>query len=143
MKADIEIPFEEMDTELAAKVRSYAPYGEGNKPLVFKVTGIRFVPFGGKFYSFMGDENEHFRMHAENGAKLVGFHISEKLTEMGIDIVKARDFDYLADAVGTVSFNRFGKSHEVQLEVSDISFYKKAKEKTDVYLDFEQLLDFC
>ena len=143
VRHDIEISIADIGMPLVEKVRKYAPYGEKNPPLLFKVSGIEFIPVGGSYFSYMGEDNEHFRMTASNGVKIVGFRIAEKLSEMGVNVVKAKEFDFVADAVGIVSLKYYNEKVEFQLEVEDIVFYRRKQKKTEVYQSFENLLAFC
>lgn len=55
---DLDLPIEKLD-ETIEQLLQYAPFGEGNEPIVFKINKFTLSPKGGQFAKLRGAQNEH------------------------------------------------------------------------------------
>lgn len=94
--------------ETLAELDKYEPFGNGNAPVVFKITGFTPIPSYGKVVSFMGDGSIAKVRNAE-------------LTAMFFDVTPTT-FERIANRyslIGTLSVNTFGGKEEPQIQVTD------------------------
>lgn len=127
---DLEIPV----TEVAKYIRElnkYAPYGEGNPQIRFKVTDFSCSPVNGKFTKAMGPHLEHIKFYGKD-ISAVGFDLSERYRKDG----EPRVLDFL----GMLSNNYYKGRAYPQIEVID---YKKIEQKkSELNRSLEDLLVF-
>lgn len=116
---------EEQMKELYKETRMYAPYGEGNKPLVFRYNGFSGVP------KIMGKTKSHFKIEGA-GISVLGFYLADKWEELGKPAT--------IDVIGTLSMNVFNGKSTPQLEIID--FRKTEIKQTAVYSDLASLFAF-
>ncbi len=86
----------------------YEPYGNGNAPVVFKITGFTPVPKYGKLISYMGDGSI---------AKMSNGEFTAMFFDVEPDTFKNVANRYTL--VGTLSVNTFGGREEPQIQVID------------------------
>ena len=56
---DLEIRPEEI-FQMTEELRRYAPFGQGNPDLVFRINHFQLIPKGNAFYSVMGKDSVRF-----------------------------------------------------------------------------------
>lgn len=114
------------------KLNRFAPYGQGNPQILFKVNGFELFPRGNEFYKLMGNLKNHIKFYGKD-VSAVGFDMTTRYKDEG----EPKQMDF----VGYLSQNWFmGKSTD-QIEVVD--FIKKdTQEKTELFQDLESLLVF-
>lgn len=127
---DLEIPLSDVPSSLK-ELDKYAPFGEGNPQIRFKVTGFECSPVNGKFSKPMGPHMEHIRFYGKD-VSAVGFDLAERYQSDGEP--KIMDF------VGMLGTNYFKGRAYNQIEVID--YKKKEKEKTKLNQSLEDLLIF-
>lgn len=127
---DLEIPLSDVASSLK-ELDKYAPFGEGNPQIRFKVTGFECSPVNGKFSKPMGPHMEHIRFYGKD-VSAVGFDLAERYQSDGEP--KIMDF------VGMLGNNYFKGRAYNQIEVID--YKKKEKEKTKLNQSLEDLLIF-
>lgn len=127
---DLEIPLSDVASSLK-ELDKYAPFGEGNPQIRFKVTGFECSPVNGKFSKPMGPHMEHIRFYGKD-VSAVGFDLAERYQSDGEP--KIMDF------VGMLGTNYFKGRAYNQIEVID--YKKKEKEKTKLNQSLEDLLIF-
>ncbi|NLT12881.1 MAG: hypothetical protein GXY05_00915, partial [Clostridiales bacterium] len=94
-----------------AKMRKYAPFGEGNPSPIFRVDEVGLVPRYGNRYKTMGKDGVHLKLFS-NGYSLIRFGGTEDYRKQG--------FPSRVNVVGTISENKFRNITEVQFEVIDM-----------------------
>ena len=117
---DIEIEAKDIPNYID-KVMSFAPYGEGNPQIIFKVTDNVLTPSNGKFHRFMGDKGQHAKLFG-NKYDIVAFDGAELYEDLG--------FPKRVDVVGNLSINRFMDKTTTQVEATDIKKSTATKNKT-------------
>lgn len=127
---DLEIPLSDVASSLK-ELDKYAPFGEGNPQIRFKVTGFECSPVNGKFSKPMGPHMEHIRFYGKD-VSAVGFDLAKRYQSDGEP--KIMDF------VGMLGNNYFKGRAYNQIEVID--YKKKEKEKTKLNQSLEDLLIF-
>lgn len=109
---------------LYEEVRKYAPYGEGNQPLLFRYNGFTGVP------SIMGEHKNHFKL--EGDITVLGFNLASEWLELGKPAT--------IDVIGTLSVKNNKEKTTPQLEIVD--FRKTEVKQTEVYNDLASLFAF-
>ncbi len=100
------------------KLKKFAPYGEGNPRICFKVNAMKLAPRAGKFYRLMGSNGQHIKMFAQN-CDLVGFDLAKQYRDAQEPMC--------IDTVGFISENRFGTNTTLQVDLLD--FRKREAQK--------------
>ncbi len=111
--------------KLYEEVRKYAPYGEGNQPIVFRYNGFTGVP------TIMGGQKTHFKIEGA-GMTALGFNLASEWLELGKPAT--------IDVIGTLSVNIYKEKTTPQIEIVD--FHKTEVEQTEVYNDLVSLFAF-
>lgn len=119
---DLEVNAHQLPAVMA-KLKRFAPYGEGNPQITFKVNNIRLVPRGGKFYRLMGNEGQHLKLFAQN-FDAVGFDMAKRYRE--------EQEPMCVHALGYVSENRFGHNTTLQIEMTDFQPKKVERKQSDL-----------
>lgn len=109
---DIEIEASQVQRALEVS-KMFAPFGEGNPPLLVKVTDISLIPSYGKYKHLIGVNGLKFY---SNEFKLIGFGIEVEENE-----------PTLVDAIGYISENFYNGMVTTQIEVKKV----KVKESLD------------
>ena len=122
---DLQIGSANQIEPLYEELRKYAPYGEGNKPIIFRFDGFNGVP------KVMGKHNEHFKIEG-NGVNILGFHLKDKWDNEGCPTA--------IDVIGEISLNHFNETVTPQIEIQD--FHKKEIKQTTDYNDLAGLFSF-
>ncbi len=105
---DIEIePAGIMETN--AILQKYAPFGNGNKPVVFCIRNFRPVPIMNSFYKEVGKGSVKF---SGAGCEAIGFSLLNKYKEEG--------YPSCIDIVGTLGYHYFNGSATTQIEILDL-----------------------
>lgn len=111
---DIEVNAHQLPAVME-KLKRFAPFGEGNPRILFKVNNTRLLPRGGKFYQLMGDNGQHVKMFGK-GYNLIGFGMAQKYRDASEPMTM--------DVVGYISENHFGPSVTLQVELADFEAAK-------------------
>ena len=117
---DIEVNAHQLPAVME-KLKRFAPFGEGNPRIVFKVNKVRLLPRVGKFYRLMGAEGQHIKLFGQ-GCDLVGFDMSQKYREL--------DEPLFVDTLGYISENHFGTTVTLQVEMTDFRTAQSATAKS-------------
>lgn len=128
---DLEIPISEVDHYLN-ELDTFAPYGEGNPQIVFKVDGFICSPVAGKFTKPMGKYQEHVKFYGKK-VSAIGFDLNKRYFDEGEP--KSMDF------VGMLGRNFYKGVFYDQIEALDFQAIKK--EKTKMCQSLEDLLVFA
>ena len=107
---DIEIPAGELPSAVE-ETRRFAPFGEGNPQLIFRIDGLRLVPNGNSFYKLMGN-NDSIRFYGA-GCEAVGFGLAKKYEELRMP--------KNMDMVGILSYHSYGGKTIPQIELKDFN----------------------
>lgn len=128
---DLEGDVQDIKTFLSELDR-FAPYGQGNPQISFKITGFECMPRGKDFFRLMGPDKNHIRFYG-NGLSAVGFDMAKRYEEDGSP--------KKMDMIGYLSRNWYMNKSEDQIEIID---YKgmSSQEKTDLFSSLESLLIF-
>lgn len=113
------------------EVSQYAPYGQGNPPIVFQVQGFECSPVAGKFVKTMGEHGQHIKFLGKD-VSAVGFDMRDRYVGEGEP--KVLDF------VGSLTQNYYKGVFYNQIEVHDFKPVKKKETKERKSL--EELLVF-
>lgn len=119
---DLEMPIEKL-AETIEHLSKYAPFGQGNDRIVFKIDKFTLSPKAGQFAQTRGVHNEHVSLFG-NGFVAIGFGLSDKYDENGAKEVSC---------VGMLSKNYFMGKSENQIEMLD--FVAVNAKKTSVLAD--------
>ena len=105
---DLEITSSQIP-EIYDELQKYAPYGEANPKVVFKITDYRLAPKYGKFFSKLGDGSiVKFNGHE---CDAIGFGLAEKYD--------FADNPRLMNLYGVIGSNSYGGIVSKQIEVFD------------------------
>lgn len=117
---DLEI--EEKDIANALEtVKKYAPYGEGNPRILFRVKNFVLSPRLGQFSKIMGEENEHIKLFGK-GFSAIGFGLVSKYDE---------NLSKKCSCIGSLSENNFRGTIEAQIEMIDF-VHENTAEKSEL-----------
>lgn len=130
MYYDLDISPEEIHKTFI-ELNKYAPFGEGNPQLVFKVHNFELCPVGGAFYKTMGNRDQHIKLYGKQ-ASAVGFDLSSAYKE---------EEPHKVDLIGNLSVNYYRGKFYDQIEFYD--FKKILPESTKAYQTLENLLMFA
>lgn len=119
---DLEISQEEIDG-IYPELEKYAPYGEGNPAPVFKVTGFRLSPRGGKFFNRLGADGSALKLFGSN-ADAIGFGLASKYED--------ENEPRIVDLYGTLGKNTFYGKTTNQIEIIDLERSSIKKEDTSL-----------
>lgn len=117
---DIEVNAHQIPA-VVEKLKRFAPYGEGNPQIVFKINNIRLMPRGGKFSQVMGAKGQHIKMFAPN-YDIVAFDMAQRY--------KDGEEPLCFDAIGLLSEKYFRDTATPQLEISDFAVRKEIPAKS-------------
>lgn len=127
---DFEIQASDLDSYID-KVNQFAPYGEGNPPLTFKVDGFHALPKYGSFYRTMGKQKEHVKIFGTDYDAVL-FDLAQRY----LDDNAPRNLNLL----GHLSQNHFRGKITNQVEVLDYAPIPY-KHKEVVYRDISELIN--
>lgn len=117
---------------LIKELHRFAPFGQGNPQIMFRVDNFELSPRGKDFYKLMGNLKNHIRFYGIN-VSAVGFDMAERYKNEGEP--------KKMDLVGYLSQNWYmGKSTD-QIEIVDF-IKKETNEKTEFFLGLESILVF-
>ena len=114
----------EIDLEKASlddilnELHKYAPYGQGNKEVVFRINNFGLSPRNGHFYKTIGEQGQHIKLFGNQSAA-IGFDMADKYIES--------EQSKILDVVGTISENRFMGNKEIQIRIVDFVPHKSEK----------------
>ena len=115
----------EINTTETAKVieelNKYAPYGEGNPKIIFKIKDYRLTPRNGRFFQTMGDGSV-LKLFGDNNSA-IGFDLVMQYEDIGQPTKM--------DLYGNISINKFNHRDEIQIEMCD---FERAAEGTGTSL---------
>lgn len=115
---DLEISASEVD-EMLKELEKYAPYGEGNPKIKFKVTNFELSPRYSSFYNTLGDQNQHLKLFGINMDAL-GFNMVQKYQ----DIHEPKSLNL----IGTLNTNYFMGRKSTQITLDDFTSSEKKAE---------------
>ena len=104
---DIEITASEI-SNVTAEIRRFAPFGEGNPPVVVKIMDFKTVPIGNSFYTELRKGAIKF---SGPGCSAIAFNMAERF--------KAEGCPTCMDLIGTLGYQNYMGKPKVQVEVSD------------------------
>lgn len=108
---------------MAAETEKFAPYGQGNPPVVFCVRNMKLDPFGGSFYREMKKGTVKF---SGSGCEVIGFGLLDKY--------RAERCPVEVDLVGTIGYRHFRGRTSVQVEAIDLKASgKPATQRSPLY----------
>lgn len=113
------------------ELKKYAPFGEGNPPITFRIDGFDLSPRAGKFCKYMGNREQHIKFYGD-GISAVAFDMRNEYEKA--EQPKRMNF------VGSLSQNFFNGTFYNQIEVVD--FEPIVSKKTDTFTSLESLLMF-
>ncbi len=113
---DLDLSIEDLANTIE-KLKEYAPYGEGNPKIVFKIDKFVLSPRLGRFYLIMGSENNHLKLYG-NGFSALGFGLAKKYDE---------NASKECSCIGTLSENLFRGKKESQIEMLDFKHLNENK----------------
>lgn len=112
---DLEISAAEVPAALK-ELNKYAPFGEGNPNIVFKVTGFSTVPRYGAYKKLLGADGSTVKLWSASSTA-IGFGLADRL--------KNADSPKLMDLVGTLSDSYFtSKDPTHQIEFVDFTLHE-------------------
>lgn len=95
--------------EANALLQRYAPFGQGNPPVVFRIRNFRPVPIMNSFYKEVGKDSVKF---VGAGCEAIGFSLLEKYKE--------EKYPVSIDLVGTLGYHYFMGNATTQVEILDL-----------------------
>lgn len=104
---DLEIRPEEI-FQMTEELRKYAPFGQGNPDLVFRINHFQLIPKGNAFYSVMGKDSVRFY---GVDTEVIGFSMLDRYLAYGCPKE--------IDLVGKLSFHHFMGRKTAQVEMLD------------------------
>ncbi len=117
---DLEINATET-AKVIEELNKYAPYGEGNPKVVFKIKDYRLTPRNGRFFQTMGDGSV-LKLFGDNNSA-IGFDLVMQYEDIGQPTKM--------DLYGNISINKFNHRDEIQIEMCD---FERAAEGTGTSL---------
>ena len=128
---DLEISSGELK-DMTDEVRKYAPFGEGNPQIIFKVNNFKLVPTGKDFYTeYAGGTVKFFGA----GCEAIGFSLMEKY--------KREKFPTEMDFVGMLSYHYCKGNAIPQVEIIDFEPVKKKSIKSDLHGNISDIFKNC
>lgn len=116
---DLEIDLEKASLDdILNELHKYAPYGQGNKEVVFRINNFGLSPRNGHFYKTIGEQGQHIKLFGNQSAA-IGFDMADKYIES--------EQSKILDVVGTISENRFMGNKEIQIRIVDFVPHKSEK----------------
>lgn len=131
MQDPVQIPDElEYDLEIKADqvpaftemVRQFAPFGQGNPSIVFKVNGFKPVPYRNSHYTEIKNGSVKF---LGTGCEAIAFSMMEKYRD--------ENYPMNMDFIGTLSYHCFMGRPVPQIEVLDLKASEEKKPKTELF----------
>lgn len=107
---DLEISQDEIDG-VYSELAKYAPYGEGNPGIIFKIREFRLSPRAGKFFNRLGADASTLKLFGSN-ADAIGFGLVSKYED--------ENEPRICDLYGTLSKNTFYGKTVNQIELLDV-----------------------
>lgn len=105
---DLEIKPNEIEDSIK-ELNTYAPFGQGNPKVLFKVRGYKLMPRNGKFFQIMGD-GSIIKLFGDNSLA-IGFGLTQKFDDEGQPMS--------VDLYGNLGINKFNHKDEIQVELND------------------------
>ncbi len=119
---DLEVEAKDIPATIE-ELKKYAPFGQGNAEIVFKVNNFSATPRYGSYKKTIGADNSIIKIFSTN-TTAIGFDMAERMK----NILNATP--EMLNLVGTLSENYFGSVPENQLEFSDYTLCKVGKVET-------------
>lgn len=119
---DLEINCSEVDG-LITEMRKYAPFGEGNPKIRFKINQFDLSPRYSSFFKTMGDEEQHIKLFGNN-MEAVGFNMTQKYLDLGRPAH--------LNLIGTLSINYFMGRSSIQITLDDMQDAGTKVEKSNL-----------
>lgn len=107
---DLEVSVDQIHDTIQ-ELKKYAPYGEGNKQIIFKVNDFVLSPHMSNYYKLQGDNEQHVKLYGI-GVTASAFDMSKKYFDM-------KEPKRL-NLVGTIAENKFMYSSEDNIKVIDM-----------------------
>lgn len=115
--------------DLAYEIEKFRPFGEGNPPVIVKITDFKPVPDGNEFYKTYNKGTVRF---AGANCEAIAFSMADRLQDEGLPAQM--------DLVGTLGFRHFRQTESVQIEVMDFKKKEIKLHHTDVNQFIEDAL---
>lgn len=117
--------------QAAVELARFAPFGEGNPPLVFKIEGFQCVPIGSGYFVELGN-GKTIKFNGA-GCEAVGFGLAKQYHDL--------DDPTEMDLVGKIGYHYYNGIQSVQIEILDFKAVKKKQEKKNALnLDIDHIL---
>jgi single-stranded-DNA-specific exonuclease len=107
---DLEIDISEVDTMLK-ELEKYAPFGEGNPRIVFKVNNFQLSPRYSSFFNLSGNENQNIKLFG-NGIDAMAYDMAQKYADL-------KEPKHL-NLIGSLEINNYMGRSTVQVSVVDM-----------------------
>ena len=120
---DLEINNQDDAINYLNQLKNYAPYGNGNERIVFRLDNFTGIP------QIMGRFKNHLKF------------VGNKINALGFDLVEKWDKEerpISIDIIGSLSVNHFNNTDFPQIEIID--FKKKTNKKTDDYIRLSEII---
>lgn len=105
---DLEITSNEISAYIN-DLAQFAPYGEGNPKIIFKINDYRLTPRNGSFFQTLGNGST-IKLFG-NGNSAIGFDLADKYEDLGQPNALT--------LYGSLGLNKFGRKEEIQVEMLD------------------------
>ena len=115
---DLEIAASDV-LQVIEELRKFAPFGEGNPQIVFKIGTSRTTARGGKFYQFLGKDMKTLKLFF-NGFDAIGFGMADIYTAIGSPMA--------LEMVGTLAKKTFGEYAPITVCQVELRDFVKSKE---------------
>lgn len=118
--------------QVCRELMRFAPYGEGNPPIVFRLKGFTATPVGSSHYSIMGNLKNHIKIHG-TGVSVMGFDMVKRYSE--------DKYPNRLDVVGMLSEHWYKGDLTYNIEALD---YKALEaEHTEAYNNLKAMFCFA
>ena len=117
---DLEISANEVP-DVIEQLKQYAPFGEGNPRIIFKINDYSLSPRYSDYYKVMGDSGQHIKLFSVN-MNAIGFDMTSKYQDLG----EPKQLNL----VGTLGTNHYRNIQEFQIEIVDMISNEKKTPKT-------------
>ena len=120
---DLEINPEDLVKTLN-ELSKYAPFGEGNPPVVFKINDFKLTPSGNCFYSIIGNDSIKFN---GAGCEAIGFSLFNKYRQ--------ENYPMMLDMIGMLAYRNYKGNRIPQIELIDFSSSVREEDEMEEICD--------
>lgn len=111
----------------------YEPFGAGNKPPKVKVTNMSLYPRNGNLFSILGEANDTVKLFGK-GFSAIGFNLYGEYKKIGEP--------KRLNLVGTINKTFYGKSEELQIEISSFEAVEVKTSETSLSQALRERMKF-